>query len=85
MTDPPQERRSFFAFIVLHAALGFALGTAVAAMLVLFDVGGLKQLLVATGEPYAPLFFFAVNCAATGAVVKLSHAVITMPYDEPLE
>ncbi len=80
---PPPDHGRFFSFVLLHAGLGFAVGIAVAALIVLFDVGGLKELILASGEPIAPLLFFEVNCAATGAVMKVSHAVITMPYDEP--
>lgn len=80
----PHERRiSFAGFILYNAAFGIALGLAVASLVVMFDVGGLRELLLATGEPMGPLLFFEANCAVTGAVLKLSHAIITLPTEPP--
>ena len=42
----------------LHAAEGSAAGIAIASLLVLFNAGGMKDLILATGEPYVPLTFF---------------------------
>lgn len=69
--------------LALHAGLGFALGVAFAATLVLADVGGLKQLLDASPDRLLALGALETLCGLTFASLVMGWAVMTLPYGEP--
>ena len=69
-------------FLGLHMALGFAIGIAFAAMVVLSNASGLKDLIASSEQPYLALsLLFSLN-ALTFAGLEIGIAVMTLPFDE---
>ena len=65
----------------LHAAIGGAAGIAIASLLVLINAGGLKELLLATGEPFVPLLIIEISFASLFATLQVSLAIMTAESD----
>lgn len=64
-----REESDLMTLMGLHAAEGSAAGIAIASLLVLFNAGGVKDLLLATGEPYVPLISFLLSFASIVATL----------------
>lgn len=70
-------------FLAVHCGMGVALGVAFAALLVLFNIAGLKDLLANSSEPVIPMFMLFTFCALTFGSLKMGIAIMTLPYDDP--
>lgn len=70
-------------FLAVHCGIGVALGVAFAAMIVLLNVGGLKDLLEASSDPVTPLFMLYSFCGLTFGSLKMGVAIFALPYDTP--
>ncbi|MEQ8825524.1 MAG: hypothetical protein RIC14_14240 [Filomicrobium sp.] len=69
-------------FLAVHCGMGVALGVAFAALLVLFNVAGLKDLLSESSEPVVPLLMLFTFCGLTFGSMKMGAAIMTLPYDD---
>lgn len=69
-------------FLGLHMALGIAIGVAFAAMVVLSNVSGIKDLIAASEEPYLVLTLLLVMNALTFASLAMGIAVMTLPFED---
>ena len=78
MKKPHREDTDLITLMGLHAAEGSAAGIAIASLLVLFNAGGVKDLILATGEPYVPLTFFVLSFASIVATVDVAVAVMSI-------
>ncbi len=79
--NPP----SLLAFLGMHCAIGVAAGIVFAAIVVLVDLGGMKQLLVNSAEPFIPMFVLFAMCALTFGAVKMGMAIMSLPLEPPDE
>ena len=69
-------------FLAVHCGMGVAMGVAVAALIVLFNVAGLKDLLVNSSEPVIPTFMLFALFALTFGSLKMGIAIMMLPYDD---
>lgn len=79
--NPP----SLLVFLGMHCAMGVAAGTVCAAIVVLIDLGGIKQLLVNSSEPFIPMFVLFTMFALTFGAVKMGTAIMSLPLEAPDE
>ena len=77
-----RRETSLLTFVGLHAAEGSAAGIAIAALLVLLDAGGVKNLMLATSEPYVALTVFLTSFASIVAPLNVVAAVMSIASDE---
>ncbi|MCH9809091.1 MAG: hypothetical protein K0U74_15305 [Alphaproteobacteria bacterium] len=85
--EPKEQRKRepmpmLLFFLAVHCGIGVATGVAFAALLVLFNIAGLKDLLVGSSEPVIPMFMLFTFCALTFGSLKMGIAVMTLPYDD---
>lgn len=81
--DPNQP--SLLAFLGLHCAMGVATGIVVAAIVVLIDLGGVKQLLTDSSEPFVPMILLFAMFALTFGALKMGIAIMSLPLEAPDE
>ena len=81
MKKPPERPPDLIQQLGLHAAIGGAAGIAIASLLVLINAGGLKQLLLATGEPFVPLLIIEISFASLFATLQVSLAIMAAESD----
>lgn len=65
-------------YLGAHCALGAILGCLFAALLIITNVGGLRDLLEASDSPYLPLLMLYIMCALTFASIVMGIAVMAM-------
>lgn len=70
-------------FLGLHLALGSAVGIAVVSLSILMNLGGLRQLLIETGDPVVPLVLLYTFNIITFSNVTMGIGIMTMPWDKP--
>ena len=81
-TIPGDTRQpSLLEFLALHCSMGVAFGIVFAAILVLADVGGIKQLLVNSAAPFVPMFLLFAACALTFGALKMGIAIMSLPLE----
>lgn len=68
-------------FLALNAALGAGLGVLTASLVVMSNIAGLHDLIVAAREPFVPLLMLYVFNALTFASLAMGIAVMTLPFD----
>lgn len=81
--DP--NRPSLLTFLALHCALGVAAGIVFAAIVVLVDLGGVKQLLTESSEPFVPMLLLFAMFALTFGALKMGMAIMSLPLEAPDE
>ena len=84
-TTPQQKREPMpmlLFFLAVHCGMGVAFGVAVAALIVLFNVAGLKDLLATSSEPIIPTFMLFALFALTFGSLKMGIAIMMLPYDD---
>ena len=69
----------FLRYLGPHTAAGFALGIAFAALLLLSNVGNLRDLLAASSEMGVALGALLTLCGLTFAAVVTGAAIMTLP------
>lgn len=80
---PEEARRDHWEmlrFIAINAGFGVFLGFVVAAMLILFDIGGLCTHLRRAHEPILPALLLAIPLALTFGAAVAASAIMLMPY-----
>lgn len=81
----PEEARRDHArmlrFLALNAALGMALGLAVAAAMLLLDVGGIGARVARSANPVLPLLLIGFPMALVFGAAVTATAIWTMPYE----
>lgn len=77
--NPP----SLLRFLGLHCAMGVAAGIVAAAVVVLVDLGGMKQLLTESSEPFIPMFVLFAMFALTFGALKMGMAIMSLPLEAP--
>jgi len=81
----PEEARRDHArmlrFLALNAALGMALGLAVAAAMLLLDVGGIGSRVARSANPVLPLLLIGFPMALVFGGAVTATAIWTMPYE----
>lgn len=85
MSQPPPPERGLpplLRFLALHLGVGVGIGVAFAALIVLGNVGRLKELLVAAENPWLAMFLLYFMCSLTFGSLSMGIAVMTMPYDD---
>lgn len=70
-------------FLAIHCGIGVAIGVAFAAVVILFNVAGLKDLLEASSEPAIPMFMLYAFCALTFGSLSMGVAIWSLPYNGP--
>lgn len=70
-------------FLALHCGIGAAIGLGLAGMTVLSNLGGIRDLLKASNEPYVPMILFFASFALTFASAKMGMAVMALPLERP--
>lgn len=71
-----------FRFLGLHLILGTAIGTAFVSLIVLFNLGGIKDLLVSADDPILPLALLYIFNVFTFSSVSMGIAVMLLRDDE---
>ncbi len=79
--DP--NRPSLLTFLGLHCAMGVAIGFVLAAVVVLIDLGGVKQLLQESSEPFIPMFLLFAMFGLTFGALKMGIAIMSLPLEAP--
>lgn len=69
-------------FLAIHCGMGVALGVIFASMIVMLNTAGLRDLLMASNEPYIPMFLFYASCALTFGSAKMGVAVMSLPLEK---
>lgn len=69
-------------FLAVHCGMGVALGVVFAALLVLLNIAGIKDLLVESSEPVIPILMLFTFCGLTFGSLKMGIAIMTLPYDD---
>lgn len=70
-------------FLALHCGIGAAMGIGLAGLVLLSNLGGIRDLLKASSEPYVPMILFFASFALTFASVKMGMAVMSLPLEAP--
>lgn len=81
--DP--HRPSLLSFLGLHCAMGVAAGIGFAALVMMVDLGGVRQLLMESSEPFIPMFLLFAMFALTFGAVKMGAAIMSLPLEAPDE
>lgn len=76
---PSTELPVLLVYLGLHGALGAAVGIACAALVILFDIGGLRSALDGSSAPLLPMALFYFAFALTVAGAKMAAAVMALP------
>ncbi len=79
---PKPENRILW-FLAIHCGMGVALGVIFASLIVMLNTAGLRDLLMASSEPYIPMFLFYTSCALTFGSAKMGVAVMSLPLEKP--
>jgi hypothetical protein len=69
-------------FLTVHLGIGLAAGVVVASLMILFNVAGLKDLLIEERDPFIAIFLLYAFNALTFGSVAMGIAVMTLPYDD---
>lgn len=69
-------------FVLLHCALGFAIGVAFAALVVLANFAGLYDLISRSSDALTALIMLLVFSGLTAGSLVAGGAIMTLPYDE---
>ena len=69
-------------FLGLHLIMGIAIGTAFVSLILLFNIGGLKDLMVDSADPVLPLALLYIFNVFTFSSVSMGIAVMTLRPDE---
>lgn len=69
-------------FLALNLGVGLGIGVALAALIVLGDVGGLKGLIAGAENPWLAMFLLYFMLALTYGSVAMGIAVMTLPYED---
>lgn len=77
--NPP----SLLEFLGLHCAMGVAAGIVFAAVVILSNLAGIRDLLVESSEPFIPMVLFFVSCALTFGSLKMGMAIMSLPLEAP--
>ena len=72
-------------FLAVHCGMGVAMGVAFASLIVMANIAGIRDLLIASSEPFIPMFLFYASCALTFGSAKMGIAVMSLPFDPPDE
>ena len=82
--EPPRKGRfpDHVVFLGLNLGVGIGFGIAFAALMVLTNAGGLKDLISGSADPMLPVLMFYFMCALTGGSLMMGIAIMTMPYDK---
>lgn len=67
-------------FLALHAAIGIAVGIAIAALLVLLNVAGINTMLHEAADPFVPMLLLFFGFAITFGSAAMGIAIMTLPY-----
>lgn len=70
-------------FLGLNMGIGLAMGVAFAALLLIFNIAGLRDLIETTAEPVLATFLLYAMCALTFGSLAMGIAVMTLPFDGP--
>jgi len=63
--------------------MGVAIGFVLAAVVVLIDLGGVKQLLQESSEPFIPMFLLFAMFGLTFGALKMGIAIMSLPLEAP--
>jgi hypothetical protein len=80
---PKRQVPALLRFLGLNMLLGSAIGIAFVSVILLADIGGLKDLIAQSDEPIMPLFLVYAFNAFTFSGVTMGIAIMTLPYDDP--
>lgn len=81
-TLPQRRLPMLLTFLGLNMLIGAAIGVAFVSVLLLANVGGLKDLVQQSSDPVLPLFLVYVFHIFTFSGVTMGIAVMRLPYDE---
>lgn len=70
-------------FLALNLGTGLSIGIAVAALLVMFNVGELKTLISGAEDPWLAISLLYLMCAMTFGSLGMGVAVMSLPYELP--
>lgn len=79
--DARRDHARMLRFLALNAALGTALGLAVAAAVLLLDVGGIGSRVARSANPVFPLILIGFPMALVFGGAVTATAIWTMPYE----
>lgn len=79
--DARRDHARMLRFLALNAALGMALGLAVAATMLILDVGGIGSRVARSANPVLPLFLIGFPMALIFGGAVTATAIWTMPYE----
>lgn len=79
---PRKPWPALLVFLLTNAGTGALVGVALAAALVSTNAGGLRTLVMSTGEPLIPAVLLAVGFASLIGGLWAAAAVMLMPYPD---
>jgi hypothetical protein len=68
-------------FLALNAGFGMLLGLGAAAMLMIFDIGGIGTRIAHAGNPFVPILLIALPMAFVFGGAVTASAIWLMPYE----
>lgn len=69
------KAHSLATLVALHAGIGSAVGVAIGSILVFINAGGLRDLIIASGDPVVPLIVLYTTLASICAMIEVSLAM----------
>ena len=69
-------------FLMFHCGIGLALGVIFTSIIIQLNTAGLKDMLVASSEPFIPLFVLYAMTALTFGSLNMGIAIMSLPRDE---
>lgn len=79
--DARRDHWQMLRFLGVNAAIGMFLGFAVAAMIMVFDLGGIGTLIGHAGNPLLPIVLIAFPMALVFGAAVTASAIWMMPYE----
>jgi hypothetical protein len=79
--DARRDHWQMLRFMGLNAAIGMFLGFTVAALLMVFDIGGIGTLIAHSRNPVLPVILIAFPMALVFGAAVTASAIWMMPYE----
>lgn len=88
--EPPKDKRAgtfrslpkLVRFLLVHCGIGLAVGVIFTSLVIQLNTAGIKDMLMASSEPFIPMFLLYASTALSFASLNMGVAVMTLPTDK---
>lgn len=83
---PPREPLpKLIVFLMVHCGIGLAIGVIFTTIIIQLNTAGIKDMLVASSEPFIPMFLLYATTGLSFASLNMGAAIMLLPQDEDKE